>query len=198
MTARTGIDAIAHALETAVTKKRNPISMMYSREAFRLMAANFPIVLENPRDLEARGKMLLGAAFAGTAIENSMLGAAHSAANPLTAHFEIVHGQAVGMMLPQVIRFNGEESAVRQIYADLAQLAGISDSPENPVRWLALIDWVNSLLEQAEAPLSLAECGVDRAKIPQLAAEAAAQWTVNFNPRPVAKEDFVKLYEDAY
>ena len=198
VTARTGIDAIAHALETAVTKKRNPISMMYSREAFRLMAANFPIVLENPRDLEARGKMLLGAAFAGTAIENSMLGAAHSAANPLTAHFEIVHGQAVGMMLPQVIRFNGEEPAVRQIYADLAQLAGISDSPENPVRWLALIDWVNSLLEQAEVPLSLAECGVDRAKIPQLAAEAAAQWTVKFNPRPVAKEDFVKLYEDAY
>jgi alcohol dehydrogenase len=77
---------------------------MYSHEAFKLLVPNFSRVLENPEDLEARGSMLLGAAFAGTAIENSMLGAAHAAANPLTAHYDIVHGQAVGMMLPHVVR----------------------------------------------------------------------------------------------
>src|SRR6185437_14958851 len=83
VTACTGIDAIAHAVETAVTKKRNPFSLMFSHEAFKLLVPSFPRVVENSNDLEARGKMLLGAAFAGTAIENSMLGAAHSAANPL-------------------------------------------------------------------------------------------------------------------
>ena len=61
--------------------------------------------------------MLLGASFAGLAIENSMLGAAHALANPLTTHFDVPHGQAVGLMLPHVIRFNGE--AVEEWYLDL-------------------------------------------------------------------------------
>ncbi len=59
---------------------------MYSREAFKLAVGSFPEVLRRPDDLEARGRMLAGRGAGGTAIENSMLGAAHSAANPLTAH----------------------------------------------------------------------------------------------------------------
>ena len=62
-----------------------------------------------------RGRMLLGAAFAGTAIENSMLGAAHSCANPLTARFDVVHGEAVGVMLPHVVRFNSALPEIRMI-----------------------------------------------------------------------------------
>src|SRR3984885_5294915 len=116
----TGIDAITHAVETAVTRKRSALSLMYSHAAFKLAAGSFPMVLKQPDDLEARGRMLLGAALAGTAIENSMLGAAHAAANPLTAHFGLVHGQAVGMMLPWVVRFNGRDPAARQAYAELA------------------------------------------------------------------------------
>src|SRR5207253_7359155 len=57
VTACTGIDAIAHAVETAVTKNRNPLSSMYSREAFKLCVTSFPEVLRNPNDLEARGRM---------------------------------------------------------------------------------------------------------------------------------------------
>jgi alcohol dehydrogenase len=72
------------------------LSLIFSREAFRLVIAGLPRVLASPADLEARGWMLLGAAWAGTAIENSMLGAAHAAANPLTAHFGVTHGHAVG------------------------------------------------------------------------------------------------------
>ena len=198
VTACTGIDAIAHAVETAVTTKRNSFSVMYSREAFRLMAKSFSIVLKNPNDLEARGRMLLGAAFAGIAIENSMLGAAHSAANPLTAHYGIVHGQAVGMMLPHVVRFNGEQSDAQTGYADLAALAGISLASENKIRWLALIDWLNSILDIAQMPRSLAGCGVERVKISQLAEEAAQQWTAKFNPRPITKADFSNLFEAAF
>src|SRR5207247_5413533 len=76
VTACTGIDAIAHAVETAVTKKRNPLSLMYSHEAFKLTLGSFERVLSHPLDLEPRGRMLLGSALAGTAIEHSMLGAA--------------------------------------------------------------------------------------------------------------------------
>src|SRR5438309_5148165 len=114
VTAHTGIDAIAHAVETAVTKKRNNLSLMFSHESFKLTVPSFPRVLRNPKDLQARGRMLLGAALAGTAIENSMLGAALAAANPLTAHYGVVHGEAVGILLPHVIRFNAQDPGAKR------------------------------------------------------------------------------------
>ena len=65
VTALTGIDAISHALETYVTKRRNPISLVFSREAWRHLAANFGRVLAEPRNLEARAEMQLGACAGG-------------------------------------------------------------------------------------------------------------------------------------
>jgi alcohol dehydrogenase len=199
VTACTGLDAIAHAVETAVSKKRNAVSSMYSREAFKLCVTSFPEVLLNPNDVAARGRMLLGAALAGLAIENSMLGAAHSAANPLTAHYGIVHGQAVGMMLPSVVRFNGAKEEARRAYGDLAaggQISGEAHDSNHAVE--ALAGRLEVLLGLAGIPASLAECGVERARIPLLAEEAARQWTAAFNPRPASKEDFVTLYEAAF
>ena len=143
--------------------------------------------------------MLLGAAFAGLAIENSMLGAAHAAANPLTAHFNVVHGQAVGLMLPHVVRFNAHEPAARRAYAELAsapEIACVSDGEAQAVE--ALVGRLEKLLNVALMPRSLAECGVKREWIPTLAEEAAKQWTASFNPRRVTAEDFAKLYEVAF
>ena len=158
-----------------------------------------PRVLTDPCDLDARGRMLLGAAFAGTAIENSMLGAAHSAANPLTAHFDVVHGAAVGLLLPHVIRFNAAgDEATRRAYAELAsapELACVSEGLDAAVE--ALIARLETLLNLAGIPRSLAAAGVDSAQIPVLAAEAARQWTANFNPRIVGVEDFHCLYKQA-
>jgi alcohol dehydrogenase len=199
VTACTGLDAIAHAVETAVCKKRNAVSAMYSREAFKLCMTSFPEILLNPRDVEARGRMLLGASLSGLAIENSMLGAAHSAANPLTAHYGVIHGQAVGMMLPSVLRFNAVDPAARQAYTELSSAALISANGHAPeVTVEALATRLEVLLGLSGIPGSLAEVGVERAKIPVLAEEAARQWTAAFNPRPVAKEEFVKLYEMAF
>lgn len=199
VTACTGVDAIAHAVETAVTKKRNPFSLMCSHEAFKLLAPNFSRVLESPADMEARGRMLLGAAFAGTAIENSMLGAAHAAANPLTAHFGVVHGQAVGMMLPHVIRFNAVDEQARLGYAQLAsapEIACVSDGLNQAVD--ALISEVEGFLDAANMPRRLRDCGVESSALRKLAAEAAKQWTATFNPRAITEADFLSLYEAAF
>ncbi len=198
VTACSGIDALAHALETLVTRPRTALSLMFSREAFRLVVAGLPRVLASPTDLEARGCMSLGAAWAGTAIENSMLGAAHSAANPLTAHFGVAHGQAVGMMLPHVVRYNAREPAVAHAYAEVAcaaELALPSEAPETAAENLARR--VESLLELAGLPRTLEPCGVKPKDIPRLAEEAARQWTAQFNPRPVAAADFQVLYAAA-
>jgi alcohol dehydrogenase len=105
VTVCTGMDALSHALETAVTNKRNAFSSALLPRRLPSVPRGFSRVLRDPKDIEARGMMLLGAAYAGIAIENSMLGAAHSCANPLTAKFHVVHGEAVGVMLPHVIRF---------------------------------------------------------------------------------------------
>ena len=110
----TSIDAITHAVESFVCTKRNPVSARYAIESFTLTVNALPRVIEDPADLKARGDMLLGAAYAGLAIENSMLGSAHSSANPLTARFGTIHGQAVGVMLPHVIRFNAHEPATQR------------------------------------------------------------------------------------
>ncbi len=195
VTACTGIDAIAHAVETAVTRRRNPVSDLYSREAFRLLYPHFSVVLREPANREARAAMLLGAAYAGIAIENSMLGAAHSLANPLTAHYGVVHGQAVGMLLPSVIRMNGEDAAAARAYRDLAAAAGLVESTADAASAVeALARAIEGLLEVARMPAALGEVGVAREKVPLLAEEAARQWTAQFNPRPVAAPDFERLY----
>jgi alcohol dehydrogenase len=199
VTACTGIDAIAHAVETAVTTKRTALSQKLSTEAFAHCLSAFPEVMSEPGNLEARARMQWGAALAGAAIENSMLGAAHAAANPLTAHCGIVHGHAVGLMLPHVVRFNAENDDARASYAQLAQAGGVVTNGESPaIAATELAARLDALLGHAGLSRTLGECGVAGDSLALLAEEATRQWTAGFNPRPVRKEDFIRLYEAAF
>ncbi len=182
--AASGIDAVAHAVESSVCTKRNAVSRMYALEAWRLLATGFEASLAPAADPEARAAMLLGAHFAGAAIENAMLGAAHACANPLTARYGITHGVAVGVMLPPVIRFNGETDAAR--YEGFGMTAG------------ALADRIERFKHAASLPARLRELGVERERLPELATDAARQWTGTFNPRPLRETDCLALYEETY
>jgi alcohol dehydrogenase len=194
----TALDALAHAVESAVTTRRNAVSLLYAREAFALVVRAFPRLLARPEDLEARGDLLLGAAWAGTAIENSMLGAAHAAANPLTARFGVAHGEAVSLMLPWVVRFNAQVTEVAAIYARLADVAGLERAAVSPdLAGHTLAARIEELLRLAAWPRCLAERGVTEADLPALAQEAAQEWTGKFNPRPVTAADFEELYRAA-
>ena len=184
VTAHTGIDAITHAVETAVTKQRTEVSEQYSKLAFALLDRGFGEVLRDPKSLVARARMQLGAAYAGTAIENSMLGAAHSAANPLTAHFDMVHGDAVGVMMAHVVRMNAAGDA--QTAARYAQLY----DGDLPAR-------IESHLDLAGVRRRLTDYGVAEDDVPMLAAEAAGQWTAQFNPVAVDAAAFEALYRTA-
>lgn len=198
VTAATGVDAITHAVETAVTKKRTEFSLLYSRESFRLANAAFPQVMADGSNIESRGRMLLAAAYAGIAIENSMLGCAHSAANPLTAHFGVFHGVAVGLLLPGVVRFNAGDPLARDLYRDLAihaRLVGPDVAADHAVE--VLVKRLEHLLNLAGLPRSLRDLNVPSSAFPMLAAEAAKQWTAGFNPRPPTAADFIHLYESA-
>ncbi len=183
-----GIDAVSHAVESYVTKRRNPISQLLAREAWGLLEANLPVVLDQGTDLDAWGGMLLGAHLAGAAIEQSMLGAAHACANPLTERFRIPHGSAVGLMLPHVIRFNAGH--VRRLYDQLQHSADSAGG--------LLEDRVCELRTAAGLPGSLRDYQVPRSCLPELAAEAEKPWTAGFNPRPVGRAELLELYEAAH
>ncbi len=195
--AATGIDGISHAVESYVTTKRTWISQLFARRAWSLLAENFLETLNpsNGVSANARGAMLVGAHLAGTAIENSMLGATHALANPLSAHYNLTHGVVIGVMLPHVIRYNAE--VVSGLYAELAADVGINETDDR-LAAEQLAERIQSFTQQAGLPQTLDQCGVESGQVPELAAEAAQQWTATFNPRPVNKESLEQLYRSAF
>jgi alcohol dehydrogenase len=196
VTALTGIDAISHALETYVTKRRNTMSVCFSREAWKHLATSFARVLQQPTDLEARSGMQMGAALAGMAIESSMLGAAHAAANPLTAQFGVTHGQAVGVMLPHVIRFNAQQCDAwyAELLRDIQPELGALQPGEASQR---LADVVTDWVKLAGLHTHIQPLGIAKENIVDLAIDATKQWTGTFNPISVTQVDFEKFYEYA-
>ncbi|MEC9092994.1 MAG: iron-containing alcohol dehydrogenase, partial [Planctomycetota bacterium] len=170
----------------------------FSRESCKLLPPHFQPVIENPQYLNARGGMLLGSALAGLAIENSMLGAAHALANPLTAEYGIAHGQAVGLMLPHVIRFNGVEFG--GLYSELLNHLSpkkINDADDQH-NTHELAEFIQQLLTTAGLATRLSTLDVDSNILETLAIDASKQWTGGFNPRPVDAETLQSLYQQAY
>ena len=183
VTAVAGYDALSHAVESYVTLKRTPISDLFAREAWRLLSATLRAGARGAgRSSQARGAMLLGAHYAGIAIEQSMLGATHACANPLTARYGTTHGVAIAVMLPHVVRWNDE--AVGGRYRESAARAGRVSRRG----WRAC----------GALPAALRELGASPDDLPALAADAATQWTGTFNPRPFDQTAALELYRNAY
>lgn len=190
--AMAGYDAISHAVETFVTTRRNPASKEFSREAWRLLSSNYERALAEPANIEVQGAMMLGAHYAGAAIEHSMLGATHACANPLTARYGTIHGAAIALLLAHVVRWNSSVAGAQ--YAELA--AATDGSPNSAAEALA------ARLEQFAAAGRLATrlsaAGVPREDLPALAEAAAQQWTGQFNPRPFSAAGALEVYQSAY
>jgi alcohol dehydrogenase len=182
--AAAGFDAIAHAVESLVCRRANPVSRLLSRAAWQLLEPNLLRHLAAPEAPDAAAAMLLGAHLGGAAIEASMLGAAHACANPLTARYGVAHGAAVALMLPAVVRWNGAVAS----YADLAP----HGSGEQAAARL------EELRAAAGLPERLREAGVEAAALGEMAREAAGQWTAGFNPRPAGERELLHLYEIAF
>ncbi|HEU0121982.1 MAG TPA: iron-containing alcohol dehydrogenase [Bryobacteraceae bacterium] len=176
--AAAGYDAISHAVESFVTTKRNAVSVCFAREAWRLMDSAFSRFILQPDDISAIADMQLGAWFAGSAIEASMLGAAHALANPLTASYGIAHGQAIAAMLPHVVQWNAMPE-----YAEL--------HPDLPAR-------LREFAALADLRASLRDLNVDESSLAPLSLAAAQQWTGKCNPRPFDAEAALELYRCAY
>ena len=152
---------------------------------------NFEGVLKDGTDLEARAAMQLGAHFAGVAIENSMLGATHACANPLTARFGTTHGLAIALLLPSVVRWNG--SVVGDQYSELLRASTLNSDDGNETEGLA--SHLESLARIAGFPHRLRELGIAQAELQSLAELATQQWTGQFNPRLFNAAGALEIYQ---
>lgn len=194
VTAAGGYDAIAHAVETAVTTRRTTISALFSREAFRLLNGSYERVLHHPDDLAARSAMQLGAFYAGVAIEQSMLGAAHACANPLTARYDITHGVALAILLPHVVRWNAQAGG--DLYGELVGRTPRTSGGNGSGDSLAM-----RLVEMGRSggfPADLRTAGVPARDLSDLAEVAGRQWTGTFNPRPFGTREALEVYQCAF
>ena len=199
VTAATGIDAIVHSVEAFTSARlKNPLSDALAREALRLLSNNLVKAIEEPRNVEARSAMLLGAHLAGLAFANAPVAGVHALAYPLGGIHHLPHGLSNALMLRVVLQHNSE--AARELYAELAPiLAPECETQGSQARCATLIDRLDNLVLASGLRPRLRDHGIMEGDIPLLAKEAMKQTRLLVNnPCPIEEEDARRLYEAAW
>lgn len=192
LTAATGMDAMTHAIEAYVCPIFHPMCDAIALEAVRFVREFLPRAVADGGDIEARGRMLIAASMGAVAFQKD-LGAAHSLAHPLSTEFGVHHGLANALVLPAVVRFNGEADS--QQYARIADALGI-DRTHDPAA--AAADFLDAFIAELGIKRGLAGTGVTRDSLPKLAAKAFADPCHQTNPRRCTEADLLRLYEEAW
>ncbi len=197
LTASTGMDALAHAIECYTNNACQPISAALALSAIRLIGANLRSAVLNGRNLEARYAMQLAATMAGIAMNPTRLGLAHALAMPLGSwKLRVPHGVVLAVTLPPVMEFNYLAEPLR--YAEVAGALGV------PVEGLAVldaarrsVDAVRELARDVGIPKGLAECGVGEEHVEGVVEEAMKSGNVAVNPRRAGAVDLARILRQA-
>ncbi len=213
ITADTGIDALTHALEAAVSIFASPFTDAFCMQAVNLILTALPRAHADGSDLEARTSMANAATIAGLAFSNAFLGLNHALAHAVGARFGIAHGRANAIFLPHVLRYNaslptkfmpapGYSAYVApEKYAQIAWILGISGKSEK-TRRDRLFARVDELLLAVDEPLSLSAAGVPRAAfdaaLAELAKAAFSDPSIRTNPRIPLLREIVSLLQAGY
>ncbi len=197
ITAATGIDAMVHAIEayTSASANNNPVSRALARKALALLGANIERAVTDGSDIEARGAMLLGSMLAGQAFANSPVAAVHALAYPIGGIFHVPHGLSNALVLPEILRFNGD--AASTAYAQLAAIIFPAMSAHGEAdRANGFADAMAALSQRLCLPQRLRDVGIPHEAIGRLAADAIKQTRLLVNnPRPVTLQDAAAIYE---
>ncbi len=180
-TAATGVDALVHAVESLVSRGRSPVSVAFAAEALRRVWRWLPVAVADGADPTARAEMLVGAHLAGQALTRSGLGLVHALGHALTAHHGVVHGRALGTVLPEVVAWSLEDGATGGDEGAWALVAGTLGVPVASTPG-ALAEWCEAV--GVATRIDGAVLGVDRAEIDALATTAAADPVGRNAPRP--------------
>ena len=200
ITADTGIDSLTHALEAFVSRRANPASDLYAREAMRLIAPRLRQVWRAPDDAAARADMMLGATLAGLAFSNASVALVHGMSRPIGAHFHVPHGLSNAMLLPAVTGYSLNAALPR--YAEAARCMGVAGAGDaDQLAAAKLLEELRALNHELEVP-SPAAWGIEEARwnalLPIMAQQAIASGSPANNPRIPEAEAIMALYQEAF
>lgn len=184
ITAGTGMDAFTHNVEAYLAKPFHPICDSIAIAGARIASENLPRVMANPKDVEARGQMMMASMMGAIAFQKG-LGAVHSLAHPLSSEFGMHHGTTNAVLLPAVLEWN--RSAAGKRMNDLAREFGAD--PAERTRELNRICNI--------AP-RLRDHGIPEHSLEMLASKAIEDGCHVNNPRPCTREDLLMLYRAAW
>ncbi|NKK80527.1 iron-containing alcohol dehydrogenase [Rhizobium leguminosarum] len=199
LTAQTGIDAMAHAIEAYTGKiKKNPISDQLALKALALLSANLRKVYTDGSNLEARSEMLLGSMLAGMAFANSPVAAVHALAYPIGEVFDVGHGLSIALVLPYVLEFN--RPAAEALYAELSDVIQPGYRRQSDAAdAAAFIAEIEAICRDCGVPGSLSAVGIgegDLSKLAKGAMKQAERLLVN-NPRELDDDQARAIYAKA-
>ena len=196
LTAATGMDAITHGIEAYVATKHHPIAEGVALQALKILGKNIRTAYHNGENIVARGEMLLASCMAAFSFQKG-LGAVHSIAHQLSTDAPIPHGVANAILLPHVMEFNLPH--VIEKYADVADALGVNiEGISKGEAACAAIDEIRELNAELNMPTGLGEAGLDREKMPKLAADAMLDHCYKLNPRQCTEQDMLHLLEAAF
>jgi 4-hydroxybutyrate dehydrogenase len=185
ITAGTGMDAFTHNVEAWLAKGYHPICDSIALGGAKLASDNLPRVMENPKDVEARGNMMMSSMMGAIAFQKG-LGATHSLAHPLSSECGMHHGTTNAVLLPVVLEFNRDAAADRM--RELASLFGCNDVAEH----------VRELNRRIGIAPRLRDHGIPEKILPELADKAIQDGCHLCNPRPCTRDDLLDLYRRAW
>jgi alcohol dehydrogenase class IV len=194
VTAATGMDALAHAIECYTSKKANPFSDTFALKAVGLISNSLRRAYREGQNIDARHDMLIAALFGGMCISTSGTTAVHALAYPLGGKYRMPHGLSNAVLLPHIMQFNLD--AVEDRFRDIAVAMGL-DVAGLTTRKAAekMIENLYALNKDLNIPSGIAAQGVTEADLDVLV-EAASKVTrlLENNPKPLAKSDMRAIY----
>ena len=198
LAAATGMDALTHAVEGYITKAHNEMSDMFHMKAIKMIFKYLPAAV-NDKDPEAIEMMGLAQYIAGMGFSNVGLGIVHSMAHQLGAVYDTPHGIANAMLLPTVMRFNGEDHATAGRFREILMNIGRPDAEHlNDQDVINTFVWMISELSKAVGiTTTIKDYGAKEEDFEMLAEKAMNDPCKPGNPRDVSKEEFIELYRRA-
>ena len=198
LAAATGMDALTHAVEGYITKAHNEMSDMFHMKAIKMIFKYLPAAV-NDKDSEAIEMMGLAQYIAGMGFSNVGLGIVHSMAHQLGAVYDTPHGIANAMLLPTVMRFNGEDSGTAGRFREILMNIGRPDAEHlNDQDVINTFVWMISELSKAVGiTTTIKDYGAKEEDFEMLAEKAMNDPCKPGNPRDVSKEEFIELYRRA-
>ena len=198
LAAATGMDALTHAVEGYITKAHNEMSDMFHMKAIKLIFKYLTSAV-NEKEPEAVEMMGLAQYIAGMGFSNVGLGIVHSMAHQLGAVYDTPHGIANAMLLPTVMRFNGEDPATAQRFREILCEIGRPDAANlNDQDVINTFVWmISELGKSVGITTTIKDYGAKEEDFEMLAEKAMADPCKPGNPREVTKEDFIELFRRA-